>query len=110
MSPRLPTNHRILPSAVTFTPFAGTPSLTGGLANCASQPTAVREIWHRVLPDLGSMNTEPCALGSSVWLPGGDVGVSERCGPVGVGDGSMVGGVRLGRGVGTMGSVGLVGA
>jgi hypothetical protein len=48
-------------------------------------------------------------LGSSVWLPGGDVGVSERCGPVGVGDGAMVDGVLLGRGVGNVGSVGLAG-
>lgn len=55
IAPKLPRIQRIVPSAVTSTPLAGAPSMTGEFVNCDSQPTESDEIWQRVRPDLVSM-------------------------------------------------------
>jgi hypothetical protein len=57
IAPRLPSTHCTLPSALTLTPLACSPSCSGELVNGASQPTVSLLIWQRVLPDLVSMKT-----------------------------------------------------
>ena len=57
MSPKLPTSQLTSPSAVTRTPLACMPFITGELVNSASQPTSCSLSWHRVLPDFVSMKT-----------------------------------------------------
>src|SRR6185369_8773742 len=105
MSPKLPTSQLTSPFAVTRTPLAGTPSSTGGLVNCASQPTSSVLSWQRVLPDFVSMNTYPFS-GGSTCAPGAAMVV------LGGADVTVVGGAAVGRVgllVGKLGSVGSVG-
>jgi hypothetical protein len=77
------------------------PSTTGALANGASQSTSSALTWQRVLPDFVSMNTQPFS-GVSASAAGG---AGDGGGAGGGGAGAAVG-VRAGREVGTLGSVG----